>query len=327
MKQLFAIIVFSIAATAALFCAETTDTAAVHGADLSIRFFERTIYYPGNSPAEPVLVQVSLSNNTPQPLRFKMADDHFYSLDFSALTTRNLPLDHTEVWLRSRSSSRQIYFREVSLEPGESLSFTVDVKDFLDIPTPGMYILQCHFYPELKRLSDESEQRVSSNKLTLEVKPSPSAAAATILPVSPESAQILRPEPMPPDQVLTYILTARQKSHWNQFFLYFDLERMLSRDPARKRRFRAESEDGRLSMIEHYKLELSQATIEKEIATIPVDFRIEKTMYTENEGTVTVIQWFDYRTFREKKRFTYYLSQHDGIWRVYDYTVDNLGTE
>ena len=195
MKQLFAIIVFSIAATAALFCAETADTAAVHGADLSIRFFERTIYYPGNSPAEPVLVQVSLSNNTPQPLRFKMADDHFYSLDFSALTTRNLPLDHTEVWLRSRSSSRQIYFREVSLEPGESLSFTVDVKDFLDIPTPGMYILQCHFYPELKRLSDESEQRVSSNKLTLEVKPSPPRRPQPFFPYRRKARKYSGPNP------------------------------------------------------------------------------------------------------------------------------------
>lgn len=324
MKQLLTIIVLTIVGAAAVFAAEVTDAS---GAELSIRFYERSLYYPGTSPAEPVLVQVTISNNTPRPLRFKLADDHFFSLDFSALTTRGRSLEHTEVWLRSRSSARQVYFREVSLETGESLSFVIDIKDFLKIPTPGMYVLQCHFYPELKRLSDKSETRIASNKLTLEVTPSPSAAAATILPVSPSTAEILRPEPMPPDQVITYILTARQKSHWSQFFLYFDLERMLSRDPARKRRFRAESEDGRLTMIENYKFELSQATIEKEIATIPVDFRIEKTMYSETEGTVSVIQWFDYRTFREKKRFTYYLSQQDGIWRVYDYTVDNLGTE
>lgn len=324
MKQLLTSIVFILVGATALFA---TDKADISGAEVSIRFYERTLYYPGNSPTEPILVKITISNQRPEPLRFKLADDHFFSLDFTAVTTKNRPLEHTEVWMRSRSSNRQIYFREVSLEPGESLSFTEDVKDFLGIPSPGIFVLQCNFYPELKRLSDTSEPSVASNKLTLEVKPSPSAAAATILPVSPTSSEILQRQPMAPDQVISYLITARQKSHWNQFFLYFDLERMLTRDPARKRRFRSESEDGRISMIENYKFELSQSTIEKEISTIPVDFKIEKTLYTENDGTVTVLEWFDYRTFREKKRFTYYLYQRDGVWLVQDYTVDNLGTE
>lgn len=324
MKQLLTIILFTLVGATALFAIDKAD---ISSAEVSIRFFERTLYYPGNSPTESIFVQITITNNQPQPLRFKLADDHFFSLDFTAVTTKNRPLDHTEVWMRSRSSSRQIYFREVSLEPGESLSFTEDVKDFLAIPSPGIFVLQCHFYPELKRLSDTSEPWVASNKITLEVKPSPAAAAATILPVSPITSEILQRQPMSPDQVITYLITARQKSHWNQFFLYFDLERMLSRDPARKRRFRSESEDGRISMIENYKFELSQSTIEKEISTIPVEFKIEKTLYTETEGTVTVTQWFDYRTFREKKRFTYFLYQRDGIWLVHDYTVDNLGTE
>ena len=90
---------------------------------------------------------------------------------------------------------------------------------------------------------------------------------------------------------------------------------------------RAESENGRFAMIENYKSELAQAKADKDIATIPVEFQIERTSYTATEGTVTVIEWFDYRTFREKKRFTYYLVSRDGIWRVVDYTVDNLGTE
>ena len=80
-------------------------------------------------------------------------------------------------------------------------------------------------------------------------------------------------------------------------------------------------------MIEDYKSELTQAKIDKDIASIPVEFKIERTTYADTEGIVSVLEWFDYRTFREKKRFTYYLSQRDGIWRIYDYTVDNLGTE
>ncbi|HOT63373.1 MAG TPA: hypothetical protein PLU93_10975 [Treponemataceae bacterium] len=297
------------------------------GADVSIRFYDRTVYYPGNSPSEPILVRVTIANNTPNTIRFKLADDHFFSVDFIAMSARNVPLEHTDLYLRKRTTNQHVYFRELSLEPGEEYAFTENVKDYLAIKDPGMYVLEGRFFPELKRRGDLSEPNARTNRLTLEVKPSPGAAAVRVLPVSPSSAEILQPQPIPPDQVVTYLLTARQKSRWEQFYLYLDLEQMLSRDPARSRRFRAESENGRFAMIENYKSELAQAKADKDIATIPVEFQIERTSYTATEGTVTVIEWFDYRTFREKKRFTYYLVSRDGIWRVVDYTVDNLGTE
>lgn len=298
------------------------------GADVSIRFYDRTVYYPGNSPSEPILVQVTIANKGPETLRFKLADDLFFSLDFVAVNTKNQMLEHTETWMRKRNTNRQIFFREVSIESGEAYSFTENVKDYLIISAPGMYVLDAVFYPELKRISgDSDESQVRSNRLMLEVKPSPLAAAVSVLPVSPVTAEVLTPQSIPPDQVVTYMLTARQKSRWDQFFLYLDLERMIQKDPTRSKRYRAESEAGRFTMIERYKADLAQATADKDIATIPVEFMIEKTMYTGTEGTVTVIEWFDYRTFREKKRFTYYLASRNGIWHIYDYTVDNLGTE
>ncbi len=296
-------------------------------ADISIRFFDRMVYYPGNSPSEPVLVQITITNDETGTLRFKLADQHFFSLDFTAVNTRNKNLEHTGEWARKRNGSQQIFFREISLEPGESYSFTENVKEYLSIDAPGMYILDCAFYPELKRLSGDSEPSIKSNRLTLEIKPSPGAAAVKMLPVSPKTAEVLQAQPIPPDQVITYMLTARQKSLWDQFFLYLDIDKMLSRDPSRSRRFKAESETGRALIRENYKNELSQTRIDTDISSIPVEFRIERTSYTENEGIVTVLEWFNYKDFSEKKRFTYLLSARDGIWRVYDYTVDNLGTE
>ena len=94
-----------------------------------------------------------------------------------------------------------------------------------------------------------------------------------------------------------------------------------------RRRFQAESESGRREMIENYKTELMQSRAENEISLVPADFQIERTSYTESEGTVTVIEWFDYISFRERKRFTYNLARRDNIWRINGYTVDNLGTE
>lgn len=297
-------------------------------ADVSIRFVNRTVYYPGNSPSEPVNVQVSIANNGPHTLRFKLADDHAFSLDFTAADARNRPLSHTEDWQRKRNTTRQVYFREVSLEPGETYSFVENVKDYLVIAEPGMYILNCALYPELKRKSDESEPLYRSNRLRLEVKPSPGAAAARVLPVSPTTAEVLQPEAIPPDQVVTKIITARQRSEWNQFFLYLDLEKMLARDPAKDRRYRSESEQGRYRMIEDYRTELMNETSnDRDISTIPVEFEVERTEYAGNRGTVEVIEWFKYPSFREKKRYTYELESRDGIWRVYGFSVQNLGTE
>jgi hypothetical protein len=323
-KQLLSIFLCCVLAAGAAFA---DDANALAGADISIRFYNRTVYYPGNSPSEPILVNITIANKQPDTLRFKLADDHFFSLDFQAVNTRNQSLEHTDKWTRSRTTNRQVYFREISLESGESYSFTEDVKDYLAIVNPGMYVLDCAFFPELKRRDDNSEPNARSNRLTLEVKPSPGAAATKFLPVAPTTGEVLQPLPIPPDQVVTYALIARQKSAWDQFFLYMDLERMIARDPARKQRFNAESENGRFTMIENYKAELSQAKVDKDISTIPVEFKIERTSYTDTEGTVSVIEWFDYRTFREKKRFTYLLASRDGIWRIYDYSVDNLGTE
>ena len=296
-------------------------------AEVSIRFYDRRIYYPGSGSSEPIFIQISITNNNSETFRFKLADDRSFSIDFGIITSKNRQLQHTVDWMRKRNTNRQIYFREISLEPGETYSFIENLKDYIEITDPGILLVNALFFPELKRYSDNSELHILSNKLSLEIKPAPSAAALGSLPVSQASGEILQTKPIPPDQVIAYLLTARQKSLWEQFFLYMDLEKMISRDPSRNRRFKAESEAGRMEMIQIYKHELSQERVDKDIAVIPVEFKIEHTGYTDTQAEVKVIEWFEYSNFREKKRFTYFLASKDGIWTVYDYIVENLGTE
>jgi len=296
-------------------------------AEVSIRFYDRRIYYPGSGSSEPIFIQISITNNNSETFRFKLADDRSFSIDFGIITSKNRQLQHTVDWMRKRNTNRQIYFREISLEPGETYSFIENLKDYIEITEPGIFLVNALFFPELKRYSDNSELHILSNKLSLEIKPAPSAAALGSLPVSQASGEILQAKPIPPDQVIAYLLTARQKSLWEQFFLYMDLEKMISRDPSRNRRFKAESEAGRMEMIQIYKHELSQERVDKDIAVIPVEFKIEHTGYTDTQAEVKVIEWFEYSNFREKKRFTYFLTSKDGIWTVYDYVVENLGTE
>ena len=321
-KVLLVLMFFSL-----IFCTFADDVEMQDGKKVSIRFYTKTVYYPGGIETEPIFVKVSITNNNAQTMHFKLADDRSFTVDFSVVNTRNKEASHNESWRRKRNSNGQIYFREITIETGETYAFIENVKDYITIESPGAYMLSADFYPELKRLSDSSELHVSSNRLGLEIKPSPSVAALGVLPIASVSREILQPQPISPDKVISYMLTARQKSQWDQFFLYLDIERMIARDPIRSRRYKAEAEAGRISMIDTYKHDLMQSRTDKDIAMIPVEFTIERTTYSTTEAEVTVIEWFDYTSFREKKRFTYNLASRDDIWTVYDYSVDNLGTE
>ncbi len=322
------IVLYCIVFSLFVFAQKDMEMNAVNAkTDVAIKFYDRRIYYPGDGSSDPIFVQLSVTNKSAETYRFKLADDRSFSVDFSVINTKNRKLKHTQNWLRKRNTNRQIYFREISIEPGETYSFIENVKDYIDITEPGVFLLNADFFPELKRMSDSSEQHINSNRLSLEIKPAPSATALGSLPVSPATGDILQTKPIPPDQVITYTLTARQRSLWEQFFLYMDLEKMIMRDPSRSKRFKAESEAGRMNMIDLYKHELSQERVDKEITVIPSDFKIEHTGYTDTQAEVKVLEWFQYRNFKEKKRFTYFLASKDGIWTIYDYIVENLGTE
>lgn len=299
---------------------------------VTIRFYDKTVYYPGNGQENPVLIRVTISNNTSDTMRFKLADNRIFSMDFNVVNSKNIRLEHTEEFIRKRSTNQPVFFREISLEPGEEYSFIENIKDYIEIPQSGIYYMDGYFYPELNRQTVMSSDNpyikpVKSNRLTLEVRPSVGAASLSIVPTDPVTFDNLSRKQISPDQVITDTIIARQKNSWDEFFLYMDLEEMILRDSSLAKKFISESEDGRIRMIENYKISMRNKSAALDIIMVPNKFQIEKTAYTPTEGSVSVIQWFDYSTYSEKKRYTYYLHQKDGIWLIYDYTVDNLGTE
>jgi hypothetical protein len=106
-----------------------------------------------------------------------------------------------------------------------------------------------------------------------------------------------------------------------------DLESLLKKNPALKRKFISVSASERNRMIESFKADLMQSRIENDIIAVPSEFSIVETRYTPTEGTVSVVEWFQYPNFKEKKNYVYKVRQREGIWQIYDYTVTNLGTE
>ncbi|GMO57742.1 MAG: hypothetical protein Ta2A_03220 [Treponemataceae bacterium] len=309
MYRLIVSIAFFIAASQSLFCQE-----------IAIRYFNKSIYYPDHTAENPVFVHVSVKNTGIEPLRFKLADERVFNMDFRVRNMQSLELEATETLLRKRTTSQTVYFREIILETGEEYSFVENVKDYIAIPSPGMYYLDVNFYPELYKTANIS---IVSNRLTLDVRPSPSASSSKILPVEAAAMTILTPETISPDRVVEQTIIARQRGQWDKYFLYMNVEQMLLRDGARERKYRTASAFERENMINTFKADLMQKRIEQDIVAVPEKFEIERTNYSQSRGTVSVIEWFKYNTFSEKKRYTYSVRAVDGIWQIYDYTVES----
>ncbi|MDR0786189.1 MAG: hypothetical protein LBE74_09995 [Treponema sp.] len=299
----------------------------------SMRFYDKKVYYVQGSKDEPIRVLLTIANNNPYPFYFKIADDRAFSIDFDVRTTMNRPLPQTDLLLRKRAESGQVYFRTVSIEPGESFSFVEDIREYASLLNAGAFVVQAKLYPELfKRVSSAAQQSgaspIVSNRLILNIRP-PTVLGEDGVPVAMdvETNAILVREKLSPDQMITYVLTARQKSQWEKFFLYMDLKSMILRDDARRRQWNTESEEGRLKMLTRYRAELQESKVDGDIVVIPMKFDVQRVNYGVEEGTVVVLEWFQVGGYVEKKQYTYNIQRQEDVWMIVNYTVQNLGTE
>jgi len=291
--------------------------------EFNIRFYDRRIYY---APLDPIFVQITITNNSPAPYRFKLADDRAFSVDFDIRTMTNRPLPSADSLIQKRTVNSQVFFREITIESGESFSFVENLRDFISFTQPGSFRVKAKIYPELFRSS--SVQAIESNLLNLNLRPALIPGPDGLpLEMDVATGAVLVKQRLPPDEVVTYMLSARQESQWERFFLYLDLESMLRRDPVQSRRYMAENEAGRRRMVSEYRRDLQNSVIDGDIAVIPTTFDILNTTYNNDEGTVVVLQRFRMPTFTELRRYTYNLEKRDNYWIIVNYHVQGMGTE
>jgi hypothetical protein len=279
---------------------------------LSIRFFDKRIYFPGSE----IPLMITISNESDATYRFKVADDRVYSLSFEARTPSNRLLDLSDGYKVAMSQSKPVFYRELAIKPGEEYSFKEGLERFVRVDTPGIYTIQAVFFPELA--SSSAAAPISSNILSLSVRPSPGLPPATdaIRAVTGEAIKALA---LPPDEVVRRTIVARQKDLWNDFFVYLDLESLISRD--------AESDEGRRRLLERYRADLQTNVRDNDIVVQPYYFEILETRYTEAKGFVSVLEKFQSGQLRIVKEYTYELRRRDEVWYIVDYTVFNKGTE
>lgn len=286
----------------------------------SIRFYDKKVYFLGDE----VQVEAVIENTTAQTMRFKVADNRFFNLDFDVRTTTNLALSHARQFITERNSDQPVFFREVSLEPGEKYAIVVDLKTYASFTEPGQFVLQAAFYPELFRGPQSAVLR--SNRLSLNLKP-PVVTAEEKAKIEADTGALIARASLPPDEVVAYTIQARQKSQWEKFYLYLDLESLLRKNPDRDKAYRKSTDQAQRQMIETFKEELRRVAIDQEISLIPTSFEIQKTTYSASEGTVIAREKFRYPDYTEVKQYTYHLKKSDRFWIIEDYEVRNLGTE
>ncbi len=287
--------------------------------EFSIRFFDKKVYFLGDE----ILVEALITNTTAETLRFKVADNLFFSLDFDARATTNLALEHARKFTTERNSDQPVFFREMSLGPGERFGVVVDVTQYASFTDAGLYVLQASFYTDLWRGKDSPA--LKSNTLTLSVKP-PFATKEERAMVEAETGAMIAREALPPDAVVAFTIQARQKGQWDRFFLYLDLESLLRKNPEKDRSWRRSSQDAQRAMLDQYRRQLMAARIGQDIDVIPSSFEVQKTSYTPSEASVQVLERFTYPDYTELKQYTYYLQRQDRFWIITDYAIKNLGT-
>ena len=291
--------------------------------EFSIRFYDRRIYFV---QSDPIFVQITITNNSPSPYRFKLADERAFSIDFDIRTMSNREIAQADSLVRKRTLNQQIFFREITIESGESFSFVEDLRDYASFTQPGSFRVRAKVYPELIR--SVTVPAIESNYLSLSLRPAVIQGPDGIpIEMDVATGAALVRQRLAPDEVVAYMLTARQESQWERFFLYLDLEAMLSRDASQRRRWIAENEEGRRRMVAEYRRDLQNSVVDNDISMIPTEFSIEQTIYRNNEGNVIVLQRYRNPSFTEIREYEYFLERRDNFWIIVNYTVRSMGTE
>ena len=192
---------------------------AAENVDFSIRFYDKQIYHP----QKPIYIQLTLTNKSTDAFRFKLCEDRAFSIDFDMRTPGNKPIEAADSLIRKRSTKGQIFFREVTLEIGESFSWVENLYDYAKIQESGAFIVQAKFFPELfksasatvmaentnfRPVSGLSETAaplgaIASNRLNLQIRPAIIAGEKGIpVALEEETMAILAREKLPPDEVV-----------------------------------------------------------------------------------------------------------------------------
>lgn len=294
----------------------------IEGLSVSIRLYNEQVYFPDST----VELFVTVENESPESAQFRIADNRVFNLEFDVSDNTNRRLESSRKFITGRSTN-QVYYRTVTLEPGERFSFTENLTDYVEIADPAVYNVQAVFYPELYR--GNHRRTIRSNPITLSIRPGRTPETRIETRFTAVAERALQREQKSPDEVVEYLLEARRQGNWDRFFLYLNLEKLFRQAPERDRRFRRLGEEEQLQELREFRTQLIEQppTGDAELVVVPDHYQILQTRYSPIEGEVTALLSFDYDRYRERKRYTFDLERRNGFWEIIGYQVVNLPNE
>ncbi len=297
---------------------------------LSLDFYQKDLF----TPESDIWLDMRIANETESVQRFLLGDDKVYNLEFMVKDEFALALEPSLRYLASFSQNRSNYYREIVLSPRDVYIFRINLKDYVDIESAGIYTVDATFFPELVSKSNLINQ--NDNTVTIS---SREPLILTLFPQDQESLladsaavdfnrrEVLQRLRLTPDEVIEYTLNAKQKRNWDQYFLYQDLETLLQQNIELRREYRGSSALAQNSIIERYQLELEEVIREDSREYIPIDYTILKTTFTQTEATVIVSSRFKFLQYIENRRYTYDLSKVNDIWMISNINVEIEGAQ
>jgi hypothetical protein len=297
-------------------------TVTVDALSVSIRLYNEQVYFTDSV----IELFITIENETPHSTRFRIADDRLFNLDFDVRDTANRALGSSRQFTIRRTTN-QVYYRTVTLEPGERFSFTESLTDFVEISDPAVYTVQAAFYPEL--FGGQGSAVIRSNRLTISVRPGYTPEIRREMRFEAAVEEALEREQKSPDEVVEYLLESRRQGNWDRFFLYLNLEKIYRQSPERDRRFRRLSEREQLEEMRQFREEIESHPEPQDLDLVQVadDYEILRTSYSPIEGQVIARMTFDFDRYRERKEYTFDLERRNGFWEIIGYGVVNLPNE
>lgn len=286
---------------------------------MSIQFFQQQLYYEG----DPVKVKITLSNESSETYRFRLADSRMFNLEFDVKDMANQPAKPGSDYIKILSDNRPIYVRDVSIQPGEEFSFVETLNDYRVLKA-GVYLVQGLFHPEL--LGNTTIASLNSNRLSLSIRPKERKVDMLGETLQAEVQEVLQLEQIPPDQVVAFMLSARQQNRKEAFFLYLDLPSLYQKEAARGEKYRRMSETNRLDHLKEYKEQLWENMANDPLGKSPMHWKIDQTSYRDTTGEVIVTQEFNQDQFVQIMEYRYKLERKQNVWYIVDYIVNNKGT-
>ena len=245
-------------------------------------------------------------------------------MDFDIRDLGNLALRPSETYTAVIAENKPIFARDLTILPGEDFSFIEKLNNYRELSS-GVFMVSATFLPELRGQSGQS--MMSSNRLTLSIRPDVRRQYAAEDQLGEHIQQTLSAAALPPDQVVKYMLEARQTNQREKYFLYLDIESLYREDPRRAESYRRMGELERLTSLRDYGDNLWKTDINAFISMVPTSYQIMNTTYAGDRGQVIVLQKYRNNFFTEVKEFKYFLSRQRDVWKITGYSVTNRGHE